>query len=179
MYQGKNPKAINSQKLLLDSLNELMKEKDFKDISISELCSHSGVSRQTFYSLFETKENILLYQLELLNNTKPDPNDHSVLQLHEVCERYAQYVSSNYHQLSILVENNLTEVLYDMIYRSIATCTQSFVDLKENEREYAILYMSSGLCLMTKKYVSENQKPNRKELTRLSYKIMSGKIFRI
>jgi len=49
MYQGKNPTALTSQKLLLDALNELLAEKEFKDISVSELCSRSGVSRQTFY----------------------------------------------------------------------------------------------------------------------------------
>jgi AcrR family transcriptional regulator len=55
MYQGNNPTALTSQKMLLDSLNELLKEKEFKDISVSEICSHSGISRQTFYSLFGTK----------------------------------------------------------------------------------------------------------------------------
>ena len=95
MYQGKNPKALTSQKLLLEALNELMDEKEVKDISISELCSRSGVSRQTFYSLFGTKENILLYELD---------------------------------------------------YQAMSSCRQSFVNLNEEDREYAAQFMSAGLC---------------------------------
>lgn len=89
MYQGNNPTAQTSQKLLLDAMNTLLTEKEFKDISVSELCYRSDVSRQTFYSLFGKKENILLYQLDLINNTKPDPKDDSVLNLNDTCERFA------------------------------------------------------------------------------------------
>ena len=127
MYQGKNPKALTSQKLLLEALNELMDEKEVKDISISELCSRSGVSRQTFYSLFGTKENILLYELD---------------------------------------------------YQAMSSCRQSFVNLNEEGREYAAQFMSAGLCRLTQKYIREHEKPDQDELTRLSYKIMSGGIYR-
>lgn len=178
MYHGNNPKALTSQKLLLDTLNELLKEKEFKDISVSELCSRSGVSRQTFYSLFETKENILLYQLEMLNTDKPAPDDHSAIYLDDVCEGYAHYVSSNYKQLSMLVENNLAEVLYEMIYNGTSSCRQSFVDMDEEDREYAILFISAGLCWMTQKYIANHNKPDKKELKRISFMLLSGSIYR-
>ncbi|MBQ9663528.1 MAG: TetR/AcrR family transcriptional regulator [Oscillospiraceae bacterium] len=178
MYQGKNPKALLSQRLLLDALNALLQEKEFKDISVSELCSKSGVSRQTFYSLFETKENILLYQLDLINDTKPDHEDTSAMQLNDVCDRYSQYVSSNYKLLSILVENGLSEVLYTQFYQSMASCQQSFVGLNDDDREYAALFMSAGLCKLTQKYILEHAVPDKTELRRISYKIMSGSIYK-
>lgn len=51
MHQRNNPTAHTSQTLLLDAMNQLLQMNEFKDISVSELCSRSGVSRQTFYSL--------------------------------------------------------------------------------------------------------------------------------
>ena len=129
MYQGKNPTAHTSQKLILDAMNLLLTEKEFKDISVSELSCRSGVSRQTFYSLFGKKEN------------------------------------------------DLTDVLYTLIYQSMASCRQSFVNLDDTTREYAAQFMAAGLSRLTQKYVLEHEKPDQDELARLSYKIMSGNIY--
>lgn len=179
MYQGKNPTALTSQKLLLDALNELLSEKDFKDISVSELCRHSGVSRQTFYSLFGTKENILLYQLNLINDTKNNCESISSLHLMDVCEGFSRYVTANYAQLTVLIENGLAEILYTMIYQSMSSCRQSFALSDEDVREYAAQFIAAGLCRLTQKYISEHKKPDPKELTKLSYQIMSGSIYKI
>lgn len=179
MYQGNNPVALTSQKMLLDSLNELLKDKDFKEISVSEICNHSGVSRQTFYTLFGTKENILLYQLEHSPYTK-QPHDDVVqeMTLLEMCERYSLYVEANYNQLKMLVANELMEVLYTQFYRAMSTCRESYVDLDAEEREYASLYMSAGLSQITQKYIKEHDKVDLSFLTQMSYKIMSGSIYR-
>lgn len=84
MYTGKNPTALTSQKMLLNSLKELMKENELKDISISKLCSHSGISRQTFYTLYGTKENIVLHYIENLDNTKTSVPPDSKLTLNKI-----------------------------------------------------------------------------------------------
>lgn len=44
---------------LTDALLELMEEKPFGEITISELCGRAGVGRTSFYRNFETKEAIL------------------------------------------------------------------------------------------------------------------------
>ncbi len=177
MYQGKNPTALTSQKLLLDAMNGLLAEKEFKDISVSELCSLSGVSRQTFYTLFGTKENILLYQLELINDTKPDPEDHAPVSLTDTCERFSRYVVSNYVQLTMLIQNDLTEVLYTMMYRAMSSCGQSFVSLDPDTREYAAQFMAAGLCRLAQKYIRDHEVPDQKELSELAYRILSGSIY--
>ncbi len=177
MYSGKNPKALTSQRLLLEALNELLQEKEFKDISVSELCCRSGVSRQTFYALFKTKENILLYQLEQLNDTKPEQDNDSAMELSDICKRYSRYVCSNYSQLTMLIENELAEVVFSQFYQAMSSCRQSFVDIDDEEREYAALFMSAGLCRLTQKFIREHQSPDQDKLFRLSYKIMSGSIY--
>ena len=179
MYQGKNPTALTSQKLLLDALNELLAEKEFKDISVSELCSRSCVSRQTFYSLFGSKENILLYQLQLINATALEyvPMD-SPMELTQMCERFGQYVVSSYEALTMLIENGMAEVLYTMIYRAMSSCRQSFVALDDEEHEYASRFMAAGLCSIAQKYVADHRIPDQRELSQLAYKLMSGSIYR-
>lgn len=179
MYQGNNPIAIKSQHMLLDALNELLKEKDYKDISISEICDRSTISRQTFYKLFGSKDNLLLFKLD--NTPYADQHsdeDEENLTLMDTCQRFSTYVIENYKQFQMLLENDLMEVLYTQIYTSMYSCRQSFADLDDNKREYAAQFIAAGMCRLTRKYIQDHEKPNHKELADITYKIMSGNIYR-
>ncbi len=180
MYQGKNPTALNSQKILLDSLNELLREQAFKDISVSELCTRCGISRQTFYSLFGTKENMLLYQMRsALYMKNPSVGSASAVTLKETCVNYGKYVTANYEQLKMLADNDLMSLLNKLFYESMSDCPQSYMDLYDEELEYALRFLSAGLCSLTQEYVKHHEIPDTAELTRLSYKIMSGSIYKL
>lgn len=39
----------------------LLRERDFEDVSISEICKHAGVSNGNFYRYFRDKEDVLLH----------------------------------------------------------------------------------------------------------------------
>ncbi len=44
---------------ITDALLMLMRKKDYKGISITEICERAGVTRMSFYRNFESKEDIL------------------------------------------------------------------------------------------------------------------------
>ena len=44
---------------ITNALLYLMKKKDYKDVSITEICEKAGVTRMSFYRNFESKEDIL------------------------------------------------------------------------------------------------------------------------
>ena len=58
-----NPLAIRSKNALAQSLLAIMLEKKFDAILISEITDRAGLSRQTFYTNFEKKEDIVKYIL--------------------------------------------------------------------------------------------------------------------
>ena len=60
MYKGSNKSALLSQKLISEALLRLLETMPFNDISVSDLCREAQVSRQTFYSLFGTKDISLI-----------------------------------------------------------------------------------------------------------------------
>lgn len=47
----------------------LLKKKDYKDISITEICQKAGVTRMSFYRNFESKEDILLQKVRYVTDT--------------------------------------------------------------------------------------------------------------
>ena len=63
MYSGKNRTALLSQQLIGDAMMRLLNRLAFDQISISDLCREAEISRQTFYSLFDSKENVVIYEL--------------------------------------------------------------------------------------------------------------------
>ena len=58
-----NPMSIRSKNALSQTLLKLMMYKPFEDISISDITARAGLSRQTFYTNFQKKEDILIYLL--------------------------------------------------------------------------------------------------------------------
>lgn len=59
MNQTENPIAVKSKKWIMESLIELMKDKNFQDITVNKLTDHAGLARKTFYRNFHSKEDVL------------------------------------------------------------------------------------------------------------------------
>lgn len=69
----KNIKKIDlrvkrTDKLILDTFMNLLKEKSFDDIRISDICNGAMIHRTTFYKHFEDKYNLLSYALKNIIN---------------------------------------------------------------------------------------------------------------
>jgi len=59
-----NKKTHQSANLIFDALCELIKRKEFSDISITELVKCAGVGRATFYRLFDSPKDVLQYKCD-------------------------------------------------------------------------------------------------------------------
>lgn len=59
MYSGSNPKALLSIKLITEGFVKELQRKPYDQINTRDLCRTADVSRQTFYNLFQNKEDVL------------------------------------------------------------------------------------------------------------------------
>lgn len=59
-----NPISVRSKRRITDALLELMQVTPFSKISIKDIVDRAGLTRQTFYHNFETKEDVLLCRLD-------------------------------------------------------------------------------------------------------------------
>lgn len=61
--------------LLLQALTELLEEKPFEEIRVTDLCDRAGVHRSTFYAHFEDKHHLLTFAIqELMDIFVPQPS---------------------------------------------------------------------------------------------------------
>ena len=65
---GKERIAEQSRTWLWESLEELLHQKKFSQITITEICSNADLTRKTFYNSFKNKEDLVVYQCRKVVN---------------------------------------------------------------------------------------------------------------
>jgi len=172
MYQGCNKTAVASQFAIADSFVKLLKEKEYSKISVSEICSLAGVSRQTFYSLFESKENIVVF--ELAKNYLFDPEEECKCcgrkpSLEELSRGYAQFIVEKSDFIALLVRNGIIYQMQECLYHSFCKCSSD---------EMTADFIAGGLTAVARHYCFSDQKMTCSELQMKIQELFSGFPFR-
>ncbi len=174
MYCGCNPTALASQVQISEALIRLMEKKLYSEITVSELCRESGISRQTFYTLFHAKENVVVFTLQKKACELPrEPETDASLE--QLCRCYSRYICANREFLQLLIESNATHLLYDSIRDSLLCCPEHALSPRW---QYAASYLAGGLtgimrqCCLTGPAISEET------LYGILYELMCGAIWK-
>lgn len=69
--------ARRSLSLLNKALVELLTQKDFKDITVQDLCEQSMISKSSFYNYFDDKYDLLRYFFQCCKNSITQTTDNS------------------------------------------------------------------------------------------------------
>ena len=85
-----------TQKLLKDSLIELMEQKNIRQISIKEICEQADVSRSTFYTYYGSQYDLLdAIRKEIIEANQQmaaKEENHDELHTRMLLERHFQYI---------------------------------------------------------------------------------------
>lgn len=60
-------RIIKTKKVIYEALIDLMKEKTFEEIKVSDICNKALINRSTFYAHYEDKYELLV---EFINDLK-------------------------------------------------------------------------------------------------------------
>ncbi|MFK4565996.1 TetR/AcrR family transcriptional regulator [Enterococcus sp. UD-01] len=146
MYHIKEDKrSRNSLKLILQAFDKCLEVHPFTEMTITELCYESTVSRATFYRLFDRLEDIITYKCELL----ADEFSESVTgcTLHEIQLKFFTKWMDNIALLKLIEDLHKTEIIYNCHkkhLKQIKTTTQ-FVGLSNKLTDYHFAILTSTL----------------------------------
>lgn len=179
MYNGENKTALLSQKLISDALLRLLHEKPFAQISVSDLCRAAEVSRQTFYSLFGSKENVIVYALQNNCRYEPEPERAACRSacFRDFCKGYSQYIISKREILELLVRNDMMHCLYDVQYESFLRCDHFINGIEGEDRLYLVDFIAGGMNSIAKNYVLTGCRADGAFLEKLMYRLFGGAYF--
>lgn len=148
MYHIKSDKRSQvSAAEIVRGLGECLKTKNLKSITVSDIHRATGISRATFYRLFDTPEDVLHYQLDQM--------------LEQSAERDWQLapdkllegtiaLGMRYHEfMKALVENGRFDLLYQYTEKNFRTldAQKAFFPqtMEPSEREYVLTQLSMGM----------------------------------
>jgi len=145
MYRIKNDKRQQDSALrLVKGLTECLQTRKMSEIGVSELCAKSGVSRSTFYRMFDTP-------IDLLEYTSDYYVERAILDYSgEVFKTEDDFV-----MYSLLYWKNHTDILeavincnrHDIIRKSFESHSEMFMPMLEIQlTEVELEYLRTGLA---------------------------------
>lgn len=176
MYQGSNPTALTSQNWLVDALLKLMEEKPYAQLSVREICEAAGLSRQTFYNCFDSKEEILRFRIrrcyqEMLDLLNQAPQ----LRLADITDAFAATFQNNHGFFQLLLDQHQEHILHDELSRAIDQFTGRLcVDVPRHSLAYSSAFLSGAISNTVICWFKDPEPLSSKELAALLADLLTG-----
>ncbi|MBR4446697.1 MAG: TetR/AcrR family transcriptional regulator C-terminal domain-containing protein [Solobacterium sp.] len=143
--------AIDIKKVFADSMIRLLKEKTFEQITVKELCSDCGASRQTFYNHFYDKYDLIVWicrkQCEELwaSFQRKQSFRECMLGVYDLL-----YDNQTFYTIVMEIEgpNSFHEFLIEFTKKYYRSLAESSGDPISDELEYAISFCTVGTIEM-------------------------------
>ena len=137
MYHIKDDKrARKSAELVVQAMKDCLAVHGFEDLTITELCNVSTISRATFYRLFDNIEDVVAYQCELFAvSFSEELKGQTIDQLQ--LSFFKKWIE-NIGLLKLIVSLRRTDIIYDCHQRHWEELQENlfFHDLKMTLSDY-------------------------------------------
>lgn len=147
MYHIKPDKrSQNTAREIVTGMQECLKTMPMQSVKVSDIHRATGISRTTFYRLFDTPEDILIYQMDQMMEEAGEnlPSD-----LSELLEKTISQNMEYHGLLKTIVDNNRFDLLFqytEKVFRKIEEQYGIFPDnMDPAEREYIIVQLSMSM----------------------------------
>lgn len=182
MYSGTNPTALQSRDWLTAALIDLMEEKPFSRITVKEICQRADLSRQTFYNVFSSKEEILQsflrrkYEAEFARY-----QGNASLTIQEIVDSFAAVLSDNQALLSSMIENGLSWQITDAISSCVSLFAGHFVSRKRDNAllPYSEALLSGALAGLLTRWFQQEEPISIDQMTALLTDFFRGNLFEL
>ena len=118
-------RIIKTKKGIYNALLELMREKQFEEIKVSDICEKALINRSTFYAHFEDKYELLADYIndmkeELAFELKKNTNISSTKEYYiEMIKLFLNHIEEKKDSYVAMAINNKNSILSDIIYDAI------------------------------------------------------------
>ena len=178
MYTGKHKTAVKSQKLIAESFFELLQEKAYYDVSIKEICSKAGISRQTFYSLYGTKEDVIRFYLAgTFAEWRRQAKTNGVSSLYDLILFFLLGITEDEKLSQLYSSEVLGGILADILKEHLdKTILYERGSISVGD-SVANSFIAGGLTMAFKQWHADEDKISIEDVTMFVIKILSGDYF--
>ena len=182
MYCGTNKTALQSQRQIANAMMALLRDKPYSQVTVSEICRAAGISRQTFYTLFTSRENVVVFTLQAQYCDGPELNEPKRIacrgdMLRWLCRGYSEYMLRNRSLIKLLVDNRIDYLLYDSFFEAMDSCDCFLPKADACMRSYAASFYAGGIACVARRYAQEGCASTANQLESLLMTLLSGSLF--
>lgn len=177
-----NPIALKSKKKLTEAMGELLHEKPYREVTITELCDRAGLSRPAFYQNFDDIGDVvrnLIY--EKVKTTADGMNLGNRIAGEELAEAYFHIVDENIELMQIAVDNHLTGMIIEMCTIVFGGMAQSHGNLGESggyyENRYYAAFTGAGAATVLASWLAEGRQVDEEEVVGIIEAALDGRGF--
>lgn len=154
--------AENSKEKLAQALLAVMKQYDFREITVTQIAQEARLSRKTFYRLFSGKEEVLSFYFEsLYEECLALIKLRKIKKYWEIVQCFFDFCEERRDTLMLLKEHNLLPLLFEGSYRY---SFQVFAQIRSKEvaeryavpLPYMLAYSIGGMFGMLFKWVESD-----------------------
>lgn len=178
MYRGKNPSALRSQDCIIQTCMRLMEVMPIQQITILQIMQESDLSRQTFYQLFDSKDEILECYLDrIFIEYMEEISFDTVNDLCGAAKIFFKFFDQQKPFVRLLIQNEKTYILQRKCRKYLQD--DNYINYQpdfirsEKERDFIINFVISGMVGMLVQWLEMETglKPDAEELALLVCRI--------
>ena len=176
-------RITKTRKVLFETLINLMKEKSFEEIKVSDICKEALINRSTFYSHYNDKYDLFLELINTLKNNlinALNTNDKSINTREyfiELIKLLLDHIDEKKDIYYLILINNRNSIVIDIILDAITKDINSRIDDDKISNKYVPTDIISkfylgGVVSLGIEYLSSKNKYSKDEmLTYIEYLI--------
>lgn len=160
---------------IFTALTVLMKQKDFHDITITEITQKAGVSRMSYYRTYTSKEDILIQYFDGMAQqlTKKIQEQPDLTPFQLCCEFFVFFKGH-----SVLIDNmlkaNLTKLLLEQFINYMDYLHHFVLNGKDNGlTEYQIHYHTGGLFTLLVHWIDGGLEESPEEMASIAISMLN------
>lgn len=179
MYNGSNKTALKSQQRILEAMLNLMEEEKYDDITIKNICKKAEISRQTFYYLFNSKDEIVIYYLnDFFEELEQFINDKKIITLYDLIFTYFSAIDNNKNIKTFIHIKTIMPIFIDILLKFMGKIHILKTNRSMNKDDfYANRFLSSGLNSIFLFWLENNKEISLHELVTIIENILRGNFF--
>ena len=168
-------RSLRSRKWLLDALLELIKERPFSDISVSEITDNADISRQTFYLHYYNKRDLLNELLDreflqfreaLLAKARIEAFNPIKISDH-IFSFWSENTDSLHPLLSADADNRLMKKLRELTSEIVGIYIQQNDQDVEAKAAYVADFLSGGAFALLQRWINNTEEISPHELAEI------------
>lgn len=175
-----NPTAIRSRKALAEAFVNLLLERPLKDITIEDITSSAGLSRQTFYTNFSQKEDILEHSLNKLFLQFKSIPQFPPATVEEMLVRYFKFWCEHKKFLSVLFNNQLSHIFAldnTVLFRDEFSIYAKQASKSQEALPYIENYLAGLTFQILRTWQQNHWKEDTEVIIQIANKLLKGDFF--